>query len=55
MRYLVYDEDGVLQRKFWDEFSARKYLQDGWKLVVLPKQRKPKLHVDMKNFEEARW
>lgn len=37
MRYWVYDEDGVLVRKFWDKASAQHFLQDGWRLVVQPK------------------
>lgn len=40
MRYLVYDEDDVLLRKFGDRESAQRYLQDGWRMVVLPRPSK---------------
>ena len=53
MRYAVYDEEGRLFRKFWDEFSAKKFLQEGWKLVVTPKPRKPKPNIV--THGEARW
>lgn len=53
MRYLVYDEDGVLVRKFWDKESAQKFLQDGWRLSVLPKPSIKKPTTE--EFGEARW
>ena len=40
MRYEVYDEEGILLRKFWDKESAQRFLQDGWRLVVLPRPKK---------------
>ena len=53
MRFWVYDEDGVLMRKFDDRFSAEKFLQKGWYLVVQPREKKqtpsPETHG------EARW
>jgi len=53
MRYLVYDEDGVLLRKFWDKDSAQRFLQTGWRMVVL---EKPKKHVPtVEEYGEARW
>lgn len=53
MRYFVYDEDGVLLRKFWDKESAQRFMQDGWKLVV---QAKPKaVKPTAEQFGEARW
>ena len=53
MRYWVYDEDGILLRKFWDKESAQQFLQDGWKLVVQdkPKQIKPTVET----HGEALW
>ena len=53
MRYLVYDEDDVLLRKFWDKESAEQFMQEGWKLVVQPK---PKTKVPTaEEYGEARW
>jgi hypothetical protein len=53
MRYEVYDEDGKLFRKFWDKYSAEKFLQDGWSLVVRPKQKIVKPTPE--THGEARW
>jgi len=40
MRYLVIDEDGKLLRKFWDKESAQRFLQDGWTLVIQPREKR---------------
>jgi hypothetical protein len=53
MRYLVYDEDGVLLRKFWDKESAQRFIQDGWKLITQPKPQK-KVPTTV-THGEARW
>jgi len=53
MRYWVYDEDGVLVRKFWDKESAQRFLQDGWTLVVQPKHKQAKPTVE--THGEALW
>ena len=43
MRYLVYDEDGFLMRKFYTKQEATLFLQEGWKLMVVPKPKKKTL------------
>lgn len=53
MRYEVYDEEGKLFRKFWDRFSAEKFLQPGWKLVTKAKYKKPTPTPE--THGEARW
>ena len=53
MRYWVYDEDGKLFRKFWDNHSAQKFLQPGWKLVTKPKEKAVKPTPE--THGEARW
>ncbi len=53
MRYWVYDEDGVLFRKFWDRHTALRLLQPGWKLIVQPKQQEARPTSD--THGEARW
>jgi len=53
MRFWVYDDEGNLVRKFWDRHSAEKFLQEGWYMVVQPREKKqlptPETHG------EARW
>jgi hypothetical protein len=51
MRYEVYDDEGNLFRKFWDEYSAQRFMQEGWKLVIKAKQSKPSVET----HGEARW
>jgi hypothetical protein len=53
MRYEVYDEDGILLRKFWDKESAERFMQDGWKLVILAKLKKKVPSVE--EYGEALW
>ena len=53
MRYLVYDEEGTLMRKFWTKGDAESYLQSGWTIRVLPKQ--VKLKPTTETHGEARW
>lgn len=53
MRYWVYDEDGVLMRKFYARADAQHYMQDGWRLVVQPKPAVVK--PDVATYGEARW
>ena len=52
MRFWVYDEDGVLIRKFDDKFSAEKFLQEGWYVQVHPIEKKklptPETHGEAK-------
>jgi hypothetical protein len=52
MRYLLYDDDGVLLRKFWSAEAAEKYLQEGYRIVVLKKER-VKRSVAAKNTVSA--
>lgn len=51
MRYEVYDDEGNLFRKFWDKYSAQRFMQEGWKLVIKAKQSKPSVET----HGEARW
>lgn len=53
MRYLVFDDEGSLFRKFWDKATAEGFLQNGWRLEVLPKQKKVLPTVE--THGEARW
>jgi hypothetical protein len=53
MRYWVYDEDGILIRKFYSRDQAEAFLLSGWRLVVQPK---PKKHVpSVETHGEALW
>ena len=45
MRYLLYDDDGVILRKFWSYEAAEKFLQEGYKIVVLKKEKKKTVSV----------
>ena len=36
MRFWLYDEDGVLLRKFWDKAAAERFLLPGYKIVTSP-------------------
>ncbi len=40
LRFHVYDDEGELFRKFYSKQDAEGFLQEGWKLVVIPKQKK---------------
>jgi hypothetical protein len=53
MRFWVYDDDGKLFRKFNYRDEAKKFLQDGWKLVVQPKQQR--VLPTPESHGEARW
>lgn len=53
MRFWVYDEDGVLLRKLHSREEAEKFLQDGWRIAVQPRQ-KPALPT-IETHGEARW
>lgn len=53
MRFWVYDEDDVLVRKFYDKFSAEKFLQEGWRIEVQPLVKKQKPTPE--THGEARW
>lgn len=46
MRYWVYDDEGKLLRKFAYKCQAQPFLQDGWTLVIQPKQRIAKPTVE---------
>jgi len=48
MRYLLYDEDGMILRKFWSYEAAEKFLQEGYTIVELKKPKRsrvPKANV----------
>ena len=56
MRYWVYDEEGKLFRKFWDQHDAIKFLQPGWKLVTKAKEPKEKpVYPTPEIYGEAKW
>lgn len=43
MRFLLYDEDGVILRKFWCREVAEKFLQDGYEIVELKKEKRKRV------------
>ena len=53
MRYWVYDDEGILLRKFWDKESAQRFLQEGWRLHIEPKPKKKVPSVE--EYGEALW
>jgi hypothetical protein len=53
MRFWLYDESGVLFRKFNYKDEAERFMQEGWKLVVQPKPKQ--LAPTTEEFGEARW
>lgn len=53
MRFWVYDEDGLLMRRFAYREEAERFLQDGWRLVVQPRQLRQVPTVE--THGEARW
>ena len=53
MRYWVYDEDGVLLRKFYTKAEAERFLQPYGHIIVQPKQKKVLPTVE--THGEARW
>ncbi len=53
MRFWVYDEDNVLIRKFDDKLSAEKFLQEGWRVEIQPRQKKD--FPTPEKYGEARW
>lgn len=46
MRFWVYDDEGVLFRKFYERHEAEKFVQPGWKLVTKAKEKVPKPNED---------
>ena len=46
MRFWVYDDEGVLFRKFHERHDAEKFVQPGWKLVPKPKEKEVKPNED---------
>lgn len=56
MRYWVYDENGVLFRKFDNRETAIRFLQPNWKLVIKAKEKPPEKEVPTTDTHgEARW
>lgn len=53
MRFWVYDENGVLFRKFNFREEAERFIQAGWTLVVQPKPKQTKPTTE--EYGEARW
>jgi hypothetical protein len=53
MRYWIYDDEGMLFRKFYSKDEASKFIQEGWTLIVKPKHKKVLPSVEV--YGEARW
>ena len=53
MRCWVYDEDGVLFRKFWTKEDAARFMQRGFTLTVQPKPAR--FVPTVEQFGEALW
>jgi hypothetical protein len=43
MRFLLYDEEGVLLRKFWSRDVAEKFMQEGYWIEELKKEKRKKV------------
>jgi hypothetical protein len=43
MRFLLYDDDGVLLRKFWSRDAAEVFLQEGYKIVEMKREKRVKV------------
>lgn len=43
MRFLLYDDEGVLLRKFWSRGDAEMFLQEGYRIVELKKEKRKKV------------
>jgi hypothetical protein len=40
MRFILHDEDGVPLRKFWSRDAAEKFLEDGYTILELKKEKR---------------
>ena len=45
MTYKVIDEMGAAMRLFQTLDEAKKFLQEGWSIIKIPKAKKPKLNL----------
>ena len=53
LRFLVYDEDNLLIRRFHTKDDAINFLQENWRLEEIPKQKRKDVIEEMrKNFGE---
>jgi len=43
MRFLLYDDDGMLLRKFWSRDIAEKFLQGGYTIVELKREKRKRI------------
>ena len=43
MRFLLYDDDGVLLRKFWSRDIAEKFLQEGYTIVEMKREKRKRI------------
>lgn len=43
MRFLLYDDEGVLLRKFWSRGDAEMFLQEGYRIVETKKEKRKKV------------
>jgi hypothetical protein len=43
MRFLLYDDEGVLLRKFWSRGDAEMFLQEGYWIEELKKEKRKKV------------
>lgn len=42
MRISLYDEEGILLRKFWDKATAERYMIPGYTMTINPLERRRK-------------
>ena len=50
MRYILLDEDGIPLRKFWSEDDAKKHLQSGYTISVIPKPKMKRKKITRVDF-----
>lgn len=53
MRFWIFDEDGLLFRKFWTKEDAARFMQSGFTLTIQPKPVRWVPTVE--ECGEARW
>ena len=43
MRFILHDEDGVPLRKFWSRDAAEKFMEEGYTIVELKREKRKKV------------
>ena len=43
MRFILHDEDGVPLRKFWSRGDAEKFMEEGYTIVELKREKRKKV------------